>query len=139
MLKSSWLIINLILGSICMVFAVILQLFEITSMASMFAAAMCVFIFLDVIPLSVSRIKPSLTLVHNLLIVTSAAFSTTLLLFLTTTFVYLGLFNAQMFTFFEVVFYPGTLAILLIEFIIAYLNKSRYVNSIEFKDIREDE
>ena len=139
MFRMSMVTLNLILIAICGIFAVMLQIFDITAMASMFVVAMCFFITLAVVPRSIGRVKKRNSTVHNLLIVLSTNITMMLLLFLMTTFGYLGLFNAKMFNFFEVVFYPSTLAILLLEYIIAYLHKKKYVNSISYTMPEEDE
>ena len=82
MFRMSMITLNLILIAICGIFAVMLQIFDITAMASMFVLAMCFFITLAVVPRSIARVKKYNSTLHNLLIVLSTNITMMLLLFL---------------------------------------------------------
>jgi len=128
--KISLVSVYSIICAICGVFAVVLYLFGVEEMAYIFVAACCLFLMLILVPASIARMTMKNSAAHNFLIFLSSAYIMLLLLFLIVTFTYLCLFHTKMFEFFEVVFYPATLAILLNEYIISYKKKTTYLNSI---------
>ena len=137
MFKISWLTLNLILCALCAAFAITLYIFDINAMASMFVVALCFFGALLILPASMSRLKKEYSPLLNFLIVLSSAFAMLLLVFLIVAFAYNGLFKSKMFSFFEVVFYPATLAILLTEYTIYSMRKHLYKNSINSSEVGE--
>ncbi len=129
MLKSSWYTLNVILATISLTFAIVLEIFDVTYMSCWFVVAFAFFTFFIVVPPSLKRVCRKNKALHNILILFSAVVMSALLAFVMLAFVYYGLTDNKFFSFFELVFYPCILMYALLELGIDNYKESYYLRA----------
>ena len=129
MLKNSWYTLNIILATISLTFAIVLEVFDVTYMSCWFVVAFAFFTFFIVVPPSIKRIGRKNKVLHNLLIVLSAIVMSALLAFVILAFVYYGLTDNKFFSFFEIVFYPCIIVYALLELSIDNFKESYFLRA----------
>ncbi len=125
MLRRSWISVCSTIAVICFALGVLLQVLSLTHLACWCIVGAGIPCVILIFPASLKRMSPSNNWVHNLLILLSTMIFTGCLIFVMVALSYYGLFDKQLLSFFDVVFYPCTLAYAILELVIDYYHRDK--------------